>query len=178
MYGDNPVFGFYANKVIWFDLFWFVLELAIKAWMSRIIIKHVYAISNQQRRRSACAFAQSDQHLCSLPRLHNIYLSRSWLVWVLPSSKPLRTGFLMTRLGLQSGGAVDTGLQGTIPQLHQICISIKKDCMHAPVFFFVQNLIFFSWNATTLILSLILSAFACQYFLSWQDDWIFMILYL
>ena len=22
MYGDNPVFGFYANKVIWFDLIW------------------------------------------------------------------------------------------------------------------------------------------------------------
>ena len=50
--------------------------------------------------------------------------------------KPLRTGFLVTRLGLQSGGAVDTGLQGTIPQLHQICISIKKKtaCMLQPFF--------------------------------------------
>ena len=29
MYGDNPVFGFYANKVIWFDLnliFLYIME--------------------------------------------------------------------------------------------------------------------------------------------------------
>ena len=34
--------------------------------------KPVYAICEQQRCRSACAFAQSDQHLCfSLPRQYN-----------------------------------------------------------------------------------------------------------
>ena len=34
--------------------------------------KPVFAICEQQRRRSACASAQSDQHLCySLPRLYN-----------------------------------------------------------------------------------------------------------
>ena len=33
-----------------------------------------YAICEQQRCRSACAFAQSDQHLCCLlPRLYNMY---------------------------------------------------------------------------------------------------------
>ena len=35
--------------------------------------KPVYAICEQQRRRSACASVQSDQHLCcSLPRQYNI----------------------------------------------------------------------------------------------------------
>ena len=35
--------------------------------------KPVYTICEQQRRRSACASAQSDQHLCcSLPRKYNI----------------------------------------------------------------------------------------------------------
>ena len=35
--------------------------------------KPVYAICKQQRRRSACASTQSDQHLCcSLPRQYNI----------------------------------------------------------------------------------------------------------
>ena len=32
--------------------------------MSRIMRKPVYAICEQQRRRSACTSAQSDQHLC------------------------------------------------------------------------------------------------------------------
>ena len=37
--------------------------------MSQVIRKPVYALCEQQRRRSACAFAQSDQHhCCSLPR--------------------------------------------------------------------------------------------------------------
>ena len=37
--------------------------------MSHIMRKPVYAICKQQRHRSACTFAQSDQHLCcSLPR--------------------------------------------------------------------------------------------------------------
>ena len=35
--------------------------------------KPVYAINEQQRRRSVCAFARSDQHLCcSLPRWSNV----------------------------------------------------------------------------------------------------------
>ena len=37
--------------------------------MSHVVRKPVYAICEQQRHRSACASAQSDQHLCcSLPR--------------------------------------------------------------------------------------------------------------
>ena len=37
--------------------------------LSHVMRKPVYAICEQQRRRSACASAQSDQHLCcSLPR--------------------------------------------------------------------------------------------------------------
>ena len=38
-----------------------------------VVRKPVYAICEQQRRRSACTFAQTDQHLCcSLPRYYNI----------------------------------------------------------------------------------------------------------
>ena len=38
-------------------------------YMSHIMRKIVYAIREQQRRRSACASTQFDQHLCcSLPR--------------------------------------------------------------------------------------------------------------
>ena len=41
--------------------------------MSHIIRKPVYAICEQQRRRSACVSAQYDQHIsCSLPRKYNI----------------------------------------------------------------------------------------------------------
>ena len=44
-----------------------------KAYMSHVMRKPVYAICEQQRRRPACAFAQSDQRLCcSLPRQNNI----------------------------------------------------------------------------------------------------------
>ena len=40
--------------------------------MSRLMRKSVFALFEQQRRRSACASAQSDQHLCcSLHRLYN-----------------------------------------------------------------------------------------------------------
>ena len=41
-------------------------------YMSRIMRKPIYAICEQQRRRSTCASAQSDQRLCcSLPRYYN-----------------------------------------------------------------------------------------------------------
>ena len=42
-------------------------------YISLLMRKPVYAICDQQRCRSACAFAQSDQHLCcSLPKKYNI----------------------------------------------------------------------------------------------------------
>ena len=42
--------------------------------MSHVMRKPVYAICEQQRRRSACASAQSDQRLCySLPRWYNTF---------------------------------------------------------------------------------------------------------
>ena len=34
-------------------------------YMSHVMRKPVFAVCEQQRRRSACASAQSDQHLCS-----------------------------------------------------------------------------------------------------------------
>ena len=38
-------------------------------YLGHVMRKHVYALCEQQRRRSACASAQSDQRLCfSLPR--------------------------------------------------------------------------------------------------------------
>ena len=52
--------------------------------MSHIMRKPVYAICEQQGRRSACASAQSDQHLCcSLPTQYN---TSSYYIWNL---KPL-----------------------------------------------------------------------------------------
>ena len=44
----------------------------VSFYMSHIMRTPVYAICDQQRRRSACASAQSDQRLCwSLPRYYN-----------------------------------------------------------------------------------------------------------
>ena len=54
--------------------------------MSHLIIKPVYAIYKQQRHRSACASAQSDQHLCfhcqdsiiplvSISKISSLYLA-------------------------------------------------------------------------------------------------------
>ena len=41
--------------------------------MSHVMKKPIYATCEQQRRRLACASAQSDEHLCcSLPGLYNI----------------------------------------------------------------------------------------------------------
>ena len=70
-----------------------------------------YVICEQQRRRSACASAQSDQRLCcSLLRYYNIsrFYSRnfkplasfcSWAgQWVWPSRKLPKARFVMTRL--------------------------------------------------------------------------------
>ena len=69
----------------------------------------VYAICEQQRRRSACASAQSNQRLCcSLPRYYLISIfAVSWLSLAsvagqaglsLALSKAPKTGFLLTRL--------------------------------------------------------------------------------
>ena len=73
--------------------------------------KPVYAICEQQRRRSACAFVQSDQHLVvrcldsiiplvSISEISSLYLASLVaqaglsLLW----SKTLKTGFLVTWL--------------------------------------------------------------------------------
>ena len=48
------------------------LGLCVRLYMSHIMRKPVYAICEQQRRRSACTSTQSDHHLCcSLPGLYN-----------------------------------------------------------------------------------------------------------
>ena len=81
--------------------------------MSHVMRKPVYAICVQQRRRSVCASAQSDQRLCfrfldsiipllSISEIPSLYLasvaeqaglSLSW-------SQTPKTGFLLTRLEL------------------------------------------------------------------------------
>ena len=78
--------------------------------MSHVMRKPVLAISEQQRRRSACASAQSDQRLCcSLPRQYNICTcySRNFKTLVssaeqaglsLNLSQTPMTGFLVTWL--------------------------------------------------------------------------------
>ena len=46
----------------------------VKIQLSHIMTKPAFAICEQQRRRSACASGQSDQHLCcSLPGWYNTY---------------------------------------------------------------------------------------------------------
>ena len=73
--------------------FWYKLSL--------VMIKPAYAICKQQRCRSACTSAQSDQRLCwSLPRLYNIssfyFCFCSWAAGLsLTWSKLPKTGFLM-----------------------------------------------------------------------------------
>ena len=50
-----------------------LVPIYLKRKLSHILRKPVFAICKQQRRRSACAPVQSDQHLCcSLPGWHNI----------------------------------------------------------------------------------------------------------
>ena len=84
---------------------------AVLLKMGHIMRKLVYATCEQQRRRSACASTQSDQHLCyPLPGEYNIlflypkFQASSWSpqlsrhVWALPSRKLPKTGFLMTWL--------------------------------------------------------------------------------
>ena len=47
-------------------------EITRREYLSLVTRKPVIALCEQQRRRSACASAQSDQHLCcSLPRYYN-----------------------------------------------------------------------------------------------------------
>ena len=84
-------------------------------YLSHIMRRSVYAICKQQKRRSACASAQSDQRLCfrcldSIIPLNSIHeISSFYLASVaeqadlsLTWSKPRKTGFLMTRLLCQS----------------------------------------------------------------------------
>ena len=75
--------------------------------MSHVMRTPVLAICEQQRRRSACASAQSDQRLCcSLPRQYNtssFYIRNfkhlpSFCRLSLPWSQTPKTGFLVTRL--------------------------------------------------------------------------------
>ena len=85
------------------------LQFSIKAYMSHVTRKPVYAIYEQQKRRSACAPAQSNQQLCcSLPRWYDIscfYIRNFKLASVaaqagfcLTWSQPLKTDFLVTWL--------------------------------------------------------------------------------
>ena len=82
--------------------------------MNHVMVKPVYAICEQQRRRSACASAQSDQRLgCScldsiIPLVSISEIASLYLGFVaaqaglsLPWSQTMKTGFLLTRLNLR-----------------------------------------------------------------------------
>ena len=82
-----------------------------KDYLSHVMRKPVYAICEQQRRRSACASAQSDQRFVVryldsiLSLLATAEISRLWLASVaeqaclsLTWSQTPKTGFLVTRL--------------------------------------------------------------------------------
>ena len=73
--------------------------------MSHVMRKLIYAICEQQRRSSACASAQSDQHLCcSLPSFYtrNFKLIAGFCGCACRFESYLvenpKTGFLVTRL--------------------------------------------------------------------------------
>ena len=51
-----------------------IMSLQIGELVSQVIRNPVYVIYEQQRRRSACAFAQSDQRLCFIAAWIALYL--------------------------------------------------------------------------------------------------------
>ena len=64
----NTTFGFQVKICVGY-LNCVVLRVQCIGYISHVMRKPVYAICEQQRRRSACTFAQCDQRLCcSLPR--------------------------------------------------------------------------------------------------------------
>ena len=67
-------------RVTWIRFGKSKLSFFFKPYMSHIMKKPAFAICEQQRRRSACTSAQSDQHLCCS-------------IWVLPGRKPRRQVF-------------------------------------------------------------------------------------
>ena len=64
------------DNVCWGSFQQYFNRIELVLWkLSHVMRKPVYAICKQQRHRSACAFAQSDQHLCfSLPRQYNFFM--------------------------------------------------------------------------------------------------------
>ena len=65
--------------------FHFIVSL-YNHYLSHVMRKPVYAICKQQRRRLACAYAQSDQRLCcwiisvvSISEISSLYLASLWL---------------------------------------------------------------------------------------------------
>ena len=106
--------------------------------MSHVMWKPVLAICEQQRCRSACASAQSDQHLCcSLPRQYDI---SSFYIW---NFKPLasccgcagrfesyvvenpKTGFLATRLKYGRVSRAMYDVQRNEPRHKKTCLATR-----------------------------------------------------
>ena len=108
-----PFIGLVRTAVssFWVSCCWLSFSLLTKTiLMSHVMRKPVYVICEQQRRRSACASAQSDQRLCFrclhsiIPPLAIAEVSSLYLVSVtaqtglsLPWSQTPKTGFLVTR---------------------------------------------------------------------------------
>ena len=85
----------------------YVIKLNVILYLSHVMRKLVYVLCKQQRRRSACASAQSDQQLCcSLLRQYNTSTCYGWNFKTLASLCSLagwfesypKTGFLVTGL--------------------------------------------------------------------------------
>ena len=65
----------YSRKATLITRFIIYIMAFVLSDMSHVMIKPVFAICEQQRRRSACASAQPDQRLCySLLRWYNTYI--------------------------------------------------------------------------------------------------------
>ena len=109
---STKIIGLFNLINLWPAQFLFSLKTyMVDNALSHFIRKPVYAIYKQQRCRSACASAQSDQRLCcSLSRQYNTYnyysrnsyaLSRfySWAGWFeTPSRTTPNTSFLVAWL--------------------------------------------------------------------------------
>ena len=68
------LFRYFVTFVMYVVVCFLSLLVPLKGYdLSHIMRKPIYAICEQQRRRSACASVQSDQHhCCSLPRQYSI----------------------------------------------------------------------------------------------------------
>ena len=147
--------------------------------MRHVMRKPVYAICEQQRRRSSCASAQSDQRLCShcldsrIPLVSISEISSLYIASVaaqaglsLPWSETSNTGFFVTRLIYKK----DNDVTGLCRSKVATCILYDKTCIGGLKYNLKMNCIlvcFLEYNGETNVFTSVnrsyLSGFATRY---------------